>query len=117
MTLKDGTGFWLSRETLTNHITDAFKKLFMATTAHMRTMTSLGPYFHHNSPFLDHSQSLSSIPQPTEILKNVLSLPPLKAPKPDGYHTLFFQNNWHILRLSMIQVIQEIFENLTILPD
>ena len=29
----------------------------------------------------------------------------------------FFQRNWHIIDLSVIQVIQEIFENITILKD
>ena len=29
----------------------------------------------------------------------------------------FFQRNWHIIDLSVIQVIQEIFENMTILKD
>jgi len=60
---------------------------------------------------------LSSIPQPVEILRNILSLPPLKAPGTGGYHALFFQNNWYILGPSVILVIQEIFEKLTILLD
>ena len=42
VTLKDGIGLWLSREALTTHIIDAFKNLFMATSAHLRTKASLG---------------------------------------------------------------------------
>ena len=43
--------------------------------------------------------------------------PPLKAPGPNGYHTIFFQTHWSSLGPSIIQVIQEIFEQLTIPPS
>ena len=71
----------------------------------------------HCIPFHTHAQSLACIPPPTEILWNLRELPPLKAPGPDGYHALFFQQNWSSLGLSIIQVIQEIFEQLTIPPN
>ena len=35
-TLKDDIGLWLTGEPLLQHINDAFKKLFQATSAHMR---------------------------------------------------------------------------------
>ena len=63
-----------------------------------------------NSPFLEHAQSLTCIPQPDEIYRTLRDLPPLKAPRPDGYHTLFFQSNWLSLGPSIIQVIKEVFE-------
>lgn len=47
----------------------------------------------------------------------MFSLPPLKAPWPDGYRATFFQKIWHIVGPSVIQVIQEIFENMTISVD
>ena len=47
----------------------------------------------------------------------MFSLPPLKAPGLDGYHAVFFQKSWHIVGLSVIQVIEEIFENMTIPVD
>lgn len=40
----------------------------------------------------------------------------MNAPRPDGYHALFFQINWPSLGLSVIQIIQEIFEQLNIPP-
>ena len=43
--------------------------------------------------------------------------PPLKALGPDGLHALVFQSNWYSLGPSIIQVIQEIFEHLTIPPS
>ena len=36
VTLKDDMGLWLTREPLIQHINNAFKKLFQATSAHMR---------------------------------------------------------------------------------
>ena len=102
-TLKDDTGLWLIGEPLLQHINAAFKKLFQATFAHLR-------------PFLENAQSLTQIPRLEEIFRNLKDLPPLKAPGLDGYHALFFQTNWTNLGSSVIQVIQEIFEQHSSLP-
>ena len=88
-----------------------------STSPYMRSNANLGQTQLHNSPFLSQYQWLSSIPQPEEITRNVFSLPWLKALGPDGYHAIFFQKNWHIVRPSVIQVIQEIFENQVIPPN
>jgi len=69
--LKDGIGLWLSGEALITHIIDAFKNLFMATSAHLRTKASLGQPVSSNSPFLDHYQLLLSIPPSVEISRTV----------------------------------------------
>ena len=53
-------------------------------------------------------------PPPNKILKALRHLPSLKAPGPDGFHALFFQTNWHVLGQSIIQIIQDIFEQLRI---
>ena len=66
-----------------------------------------------NSPFFENAQSLTSTPQPNEIYRTLRALPPLKALGLDGYHTFFFQSNWPSLGLSIIQVIQEVFKQLT----
>ena len=68
-------------------------------------------------PFAENAQSLTQIPQPAEIFRNLKDLPPLKAPGPNGFHALFFQTNWSNLGASIIQVIQEIFEQLSIPPS
>lgn len=93
MTLKDEMGLWLSGEALTTHILASFKKLFMGTLVHMCLDARLGQQYSPNSPFLEHSQWLSSIPQSKEISWSIFSLPPLKAPGPNGYHAIFFQKN------------------------
>ena len=74
-------------------------------------------YYHQNNPLLKQHQRLSSIPLPEEIYQNFFSLPLLKAPGPNGYHAIFFQQNWHIHGPSIIHAIEEIFETATILED
>ena len=91
VTRRDDIGLWLTRDTLIIHITNAFKKLFRATSAHLRPPAMFASQYSQSSPFLDHVQSLSRIPQLTEVFRNVHALPPLKAPGPDRYHTLFFR--------------------------
>ena len=49
-----------------------------------------------------------------EIFQTLRELLPLKAPGPDGYHAIFFRTHWSSLGPSIIQVIQDIFEQLTI---
>ena len=116
VTLKDDMGLWLMGEPLIQHITHAFSRLFQAMSPHLhpssRTMAQCCP----NSLFFKHAQSLTCIPQPDEIYRTLRDFPPLKALGPDGYHALFFQSNWPNLGLSIIQVIQEVFEQLTISP-
>ena len=73
--------------------------------------------YYPNSPFLTQIQALTNVPQPDEIFQTLRELPPLKAPGPNGYHALFFQTHWYCLGPSIIQVIQDIFENLTIPPS
>ena len=96
------------------NINNAFKNLFQARSHHLRPTSRNTRQVSHCSPFLTHAQSLACIPPLAEILRNLRELPPLKALGPDGYHALFFQQNWSSLGPSIIQVIQEIFEQLTI---
>lgn len=98
------------------HINAAFKKLFQATSAHMHPSSRCEMQCSQTSPFLANAQSLTSIPQPEEIFRNLKNLPPLKALGPNGYHALIFQTNWYSLGSSVIQVIQEIFKQLSIPP-
>ena len=102
ITLKDGTGLWLTGEPLTHHIHNAFKTLFQASSSYCHiTLGNERPY-RPNSPFRTHAQLLTRIPQPDEILQTLQALPPLKAPEPDSYHALFFQSNWSSLGPSII---------------
>ena len=117
ITLKDGTGLWLTGEPLTQHIHNTFKTLFQASSSYCRTTPGNERSYCPNSPFHTHTQLLTRMPQPDEILQTLQALPPLKAPGLDGFHALFFQSNWSSLGLSIIQVIQEIFEHLTIPPS
>ena len=117
ITLKDDTGLWLNGESLTQHIHTTFKKLFQASTLTWCASSRTEGHFYPNSPFLNQTQALIRIPQPEEIFQTHQKLPPLKAPGPDGYHALFFQTNWASLGPSIVQVIQDIFTQLTILPN
>ena len=116
-TLKDGMGLWLTGEPLTQHIHTAFKTLFLATSSCHRNTFGTARLCCPNSPFLTQAQVLTRIPQPDEIYQTLRELPPLKAPGPDSYHAFFFQSHWTSLGPSIIQVIQDIFEHLSIPPN
>ena len=118
VTLKDTTGLWLTGDPLLAHINDTLHKLFQATSEYHRHSFRSVPRVCLASPFLEHSQTLSTIPPPPpdEILKALRHLPSLKAAGPDSFHALFFQTNWHVLGQSIIQIIQDIFEQLRIPP-
>ena len=70
VTLKDETGLWLTEEPLTQHIHNAFKKLFRATSQNVRPPSRTDKQLCPNSPFYYHAQELVKIPQPEEILKS-----------------------------------------------
>ena len=110
-------GLWFTDEPLTQHIHSAFKKLFQATSLHLCPPSKTDRQFCLNSPFFHQAQELARIPQPDEIFRTLQELPPLKAPGLDGYHALFFQTNWSSLGPSIIQVIQDIFTQHTLLPS
>ena len=116
VTLKDDTGLWLTREPLIQHINQAFSRLFQAMSPHLRPSSRPTVQCCPNSPFFENAQSLTSTPQPNEIYRTLRALPPLKASRPDGYHALFLQSNWPSLGPNIIQVIQEVFKQLTIPP-
>ena len=44
-----------------------------------------------------------------EIEEVLRDMPAEKAPGPDGFQALFFQNFWHIIRWKVIQAIKYIF--------
>ena len=55
ITLKDGTGLWLPREQLTQHIHNAFKTLFQASSLYYRTTPGNERKYCPNSPFRNHA--------------------------------------------------------------
>ena len=69
VTLKDETGLWLTEEPLTQHIHNAFKKLFRATSQNVRPPSRTDKQLCPNSPFYHHAQELVKIPQLEEIFK------------------------------------------------
>ena len=97
VTLKDTIGLWLTGDPLLAHINDTFHKLFQATYEYRRPSLRSAPRVCLSSPFQEHTQTLSTIPLLDEILKALRHLPSLKASRPDGFHALFFQTNWHVL--------------------
>ena len=61
-------GLWLTGETLTQHIHNAFKNLFQASSSNYRTTPGNERRYCPNSPFRTQAQLLIRIPQPDEIL-------------------------------------------------
>lgn len=47
----------------------------------------------------------------TEVESVLRSMRPLKAPGPDGFNALFFQNQWSKVCSSMCEFIRKIFED------
>ena len=64
VTLKDITGLWLTGDPLLAHINDTLHKLFQATSEYHRHSLRSVPRVCLASPFLEHSQTLSTIPPP-----------------------------------------------------
>ena len=79
VTLKDDTGLWLTEEPLTQHIHNAFKKLFLVTSQNVRPPSRTDRQLCPNSPFYHHAQELVKIPQPEEIFKNLPGAPSVKG--------------------------------------
>ena len=109
ITLKDGMGLWFTGEPLTHHIHTAFKTLFRATSPCWRITLGTERLCCPHSPFLTQAQVLTRIPQPDEIFQTFRELPPLKVPRLDGYHALFFQTNWSSLDPASFKLFKTFF--------
>ncbi|CAA7020450.1 unnamed protein product [Microthlaspi erraticum] len=48
-------------------------------------------------------------PSPDEIKEALFSISPDKAPGPDGFSACFFQSNWLVMGIKIIQEVQQIF--------
>lgn len=51
-----------------------------------------------------------------EISQALFAMPPAKAPGLDGFHAMFFQQNWDIVGSRITQVVKDIF-NTVIIPE
>ena len=60
---------------------------------------------------------MSFPPDVLEIFHNLEAMSPLKAPGPDGSHSIFFQHHWDILSPNIVATIQEIFQTSEIPPN
>ncbi|KAF7827149.1 reverse transcriptase [Senna tora] len=54
---------------------------------------------------------LLRLPLEAEIKDTVFSLHPLKAPRRDGFHALFYQKSWNIVKDNLIKDIHNIFNS------
>ena len=46
-----------------------------------------------------------------EIQQAIFSMSPLKAPRVDGLHAMFYQTQWHIVGESFCKVIKDVFRS------
>lgn len=46
-----------------------------------------------------------------EVKSAILGMSPLKAPRPDGMHALFFQENWDVIRQTMFSLVKGAFHD------
>ena len=95
---------------LSDHIRDFFCNL----------LASESPVCTRNSNSSAHlHQSLSFCHPPTigEVKNALFSMQPLKAPGPDGFHPLFFQNTWNFTHVDLHQNISNWFASATIPND
>ncbi|CAM8892645.1 unnamed protein product [Rhodiola kirilowii] len=73
----------------------------------------------------DHSHSFSNIQRrvtaemsrklcepvtASEVQAAVFQMSPMKAPGPDGFHALFYQKYWHIIKDTVISKVLKVFE-------
>lgn len=98
--LKDEVGNEISdQEGLVDHIRKIFINLYSSEQSDCdRTHPNVNAQIH-----------LSNLPSDIEIKDALFSMKPLKAPGPDGFHPIFFQNAWSVLGKEVSQVIREWF--------
>lgn len=59
----------------------------------------------------DHSPLILRLhPLWEEIKEAVFQLGALKAPGPDGFHGVFYQQSWETIKTDLLKLVQEFFE-------
>ncbi|KAL4305780.1 hypothetical protein AHAS_Ahas16G0112500 [Arachis hypogaea] len=59
----------------------------------------------------EQKQMLERMPIPSEIEEAIHNIGSLKAPGEDGYHVLFFKENWKVLQCSICAFIQKLWQD------
>lgn len=58
----------------------------------------------------EQNENLIKIPSPEEIKAALFSINAEKAPGQDGFSACFFQSNWNIVGVDIIEEVQEFFK-------
>lgn len=73
----------------------------------------------HTFPAISDSalQTLRGTVSFEETRSSLLSMQNLKAPRPDGYHPLFFKSQWHVIGNSIHDFVLNCFDNPTLIQE
>uniref|UniRef100_A0A2N9EFE1 Reverse transcriptase domain-containing protein n=1 Tax=Fagus sylvatica TaxID=28930 RepID=A0A2N9EFE1_FAGSY len=114
--LKNSEGSWC-------HLTPDIKNLIRNHFVKIYTSEEISPPIRTTNPNLFSSLSdntcslLTTPPTRADIEAAIRSFKPLKAPRPDGFHPIFFQKFWNVIGDSITDYIQGIFTKKKIPPN
>lgn len=107
--LKNDEGTWIKDpDQLEIMVTDYYKTLFKDEDQHFHPLGLAGAF-----PVLDHFELHDLVRSVTreEIYQNVKRMGIFKAPGPDGFQSIFFQNTWQVVGNDLCDLVCKIFED------
>ncbi len=111
--LSDGSSMFSNHSSIANLLFTFFKNLLGAEPA-VSGVLNFGLLFPSDSPSLLSLQDPFGI---DEVERSIFSCDPEKAPGPDGFPMIFFQQFWHILRDDVMEVFSNFFHGSLNLED
>lgn len=70
------------------------------------------------SPITENiNEDLVAVPSMEEIHAVVFQLGAYKAPGPDGFNGIFYQQSWEIIKTDLMQLVQKFFKQVFRTPD
>ncbi|KAL9671188.1 hypothetical protein QQ045_008754 [Rhodiola kirilowii] len=89
--MQDEEGVWLTDERQIGEVTKRYFTNIFSTSREM-------------------SRKLCEPVTATEVQAAIFQMSPMKAPGPDGFHALFYQNFWHTIKDTVISKVLKVFE-------
>ncbi|CAM8893848.1 unnamed protein product [Rhodiola kirilowii] len=108
--LQNRDGVWVSDDNqIANLIKEYFTEIFSSSIKH-----SEREYFRHFSSVTrkitaDMASKLCEPVTPMEVQAAIFQMSPTKAPGPDGFHAMFYQKYWHIVKESVVAEVLGVF--------